>query len=157
MTQECWVNPGYTTVWRSLHFPAMETRCVFLETQPTPLRIHLQAPFHETNLTQAMQDFNKSMSLVRVSVEWLFGDIANYFKCLDFKKNLKIGLSQIGKKYIVCAILRNSGGRYYEYRFRYDTCYFFIDTTVSIPLSIPILCTMKSANAYFYLCYKQEV
>ena len=50
-----------------------------------------------------------------------------------------------------------SDGRYYEYRFRYDTGYFFIDTTVSIPLSIPILYTMKSVNAYFYLCYKQEV
>ena len=73
-----------------------------------PLRIHFQAPFHEANLTQAMQDFNKSVSLVRVSVEWLFGDIANYFKFLDFKKNLKIGLSQIGKMYMGCAILKNA-------------------------------------------------
>ena len=73
-----------------------------------PLRIRLQVPFCEANLTQPMQDFNKSMSLVQVSVEWLFGDIANYFKFLDFKKNLKIGLSQIGKMYIVCAILRNA-------------------------------------------------
>ena len=37
------------------------------------------------------------MSQVRVSVEWLFGDIVNYFKFLDFKKNLKIGMSSIGK------------------------------------------------------------
>ena len=47
------------------------------------------------------------MSAVRSSVEWLFGDIVNYFKFLDFKKNLKIGLSQVGKMYIVCSILRN--------------------------------------------------
>ena len=52
--------------------------------------------------------FNESMSAVRSSVEWLFGDIVNYFKFLDFKKNLKIGLSQVGKMYIVCAILRNA-------------------------------------------------
>lgn len=45
---------------------------------------------------------------VRTSVEWLFRDIINYFKFLDFKKNLKIGLSQVGKMYFVCAILRNT-------------------------------------------------
>ena len=41
-------------------------------------------------------------------MEWLFGDIIKYFCFLDFKKNLKIGLSQIGKMYIVCALLRNA-------------------------------------------------
>ena len=39
------------------------------------------------------------MSAVRSSVEWLFGDVINYFKSLDFKKNLKIGLSSVGKMY----------------------------------------------------------
>ena len=48
------------------------------------------------------------MSAVHASVEWLFGDIINYIKFLDFKKNLKIGLSLVEKMYIVCAILRNS-------------------------------------------------
>jgi hypothetical protein len=41
-------------------------------------------------------------------VEWIFGDIANYFKFLDFKKNLKIALSQVGKIYRVCALLQNA-------------------------------------------------
>ena len=31
----------------------------------------------------------------------------NYFKFIDFKKNLKIGMSAVGKQYIVCALLRN--------------------------------------------------
>ena len=48
------------------------------------------------------------MSKVRVSVEWVFGDIINYFKFLDFKKNLKIGLSAVGKMYIICALLHNA-------------------------------------------------
>ena len=55
-----------------------------------------------------MEMFNGSMSSVRVSVEWLFGDILNYFKFLDFKKNLKVGLSNIGKTYVVCALMRNA-------------------------------------------------
>lgn len=73
-----------------------------------PLRIHLQAPFRNAVLTHAMQAFNSSMSAVRVSVEWLFGDIVNYFKFMDFHKNLKIGLSSVGKMYIVSALLRNA-------------------------------------------------
>ena len=47
------------------------------------------------------------MSNVRVSVEWIFGDIVNYFKFMDFKKDFKIDLSQVGKVYIVSAMLRN--------------------------------------------------
>ena len=48
------------------------------------------------------------MSKVRSSVEWIFEDIINYFKFLDFKKDLKLDLSPIGKMYIVCALLRNA-------------------------------------------------
>ena len=74
-----------------------------------PLRIHLQAPFRQADLPQEMlDDYNKSASLVRVSVKWLFGDIVNYFKFLDFKKNLKIRLGQVGKMYVICALLRNA-------------------------------------------------
>ena len=40
--------------------------------------------------------------------KWLFGDITNSFKFVDFKKNLKICLSSVGKMYIVCAILHNA-------------------------------------------------
>ena len=38
----------------------------------------------------------------------MFGDIVNYFKFTDFKKDLKIGLSAVGKTYVVCALLRNA-------------------------------------------------
>ena len=44
-----------------------------------------------------------------MSIEWLFRDILiDSFKFLDFKKNLKIGLSSLGKMYIVCALLHNA-------------------------------------------------
>ena len=73
-----------------------------------PLRVHLQSGFKGANLTQLQRDWNKSMSEVRVAVEWIFGDIVNYFKFLDFKKNLKVGLSPVAKMYIVCALLHNA-------------------------------------------------
>ncbi|KAM7430411.1 hypothetical protein ABFA07_018876 [Porites harrisoni] len=73
-----------------------------------PLRIHLQCPFRNAVLTPQMQEFNAAMSALRISVEWLFGDIINYFKFLDFKNNLKVGLSSVGKMYLVGAIIRNA-------------------------------------------------
>ena len=48
------------------------------------------------------------MSSIGISVEWLFGDAINYFKFMNFKKNLKMGLSHVGKIYEVCAILQNA-------------------------------------------------
>ena len=54
-----------------------------------------------------MLAYNSSMSAVHAAVEKLFGDVINYFKCLDFKNNLKIGLSQVDKMYIVCSIMQN--------------------------------------------------
>ena len=97
-----------------------------------PLHVHLQAPFCHGNIVQDMQDFNRSMSQVRVSVEWLFGDIVNYFKFLDFKKNLKIGLSKVAKMYVVGALLRNA-----------LTCMYKNTTAVYFELEPPAL------NEYF--------
>lgn len=74
-----------------------------------PLRVHLQQPFrNNAAFTEDMRQYNKAMSSVRVSVEWLFGEITKYFKFVDFKQQLKIQLSPIGKIYIVCALLQNS-------------------------------------------------
>ena len=73
-----------------------------------PHRPQLQGPFKGANVTQAQREWNTAMSRVRVSVEWIFGDIINYFKFVDFKKNLKVQLSAVGKMYIVCALLHNA-------------------------------------------------
>ena len=73
-----------------------------------PLRAHIQRPFQGARLPQIQQQFNSAMSSVRISVEWLFGDIINFFKFMDFKKNLKTALSPIGKMYLVSGILQNA-------------------------------------------------
>ena len=54
-----------------------------------PHRVHLQCPHRHARLTVQQEAFNSAMSTVRESVEWLFQDIIEYFKFLDFKKNLK--------------------------------------------------------------------
>ena len=73
-----------------------------------PLKVHLQAPYRTANLTANQQAFNKAMSEQRVSVEWLFGLLSNYFKFIDFKKMQKLGLSPVGKVYVICALLQNA-------------------------------------------------
>ena len=83
-------------------------------TQYNPLRPQLMCPFREEDyagpLTRDMIAFNTAMSRLSISVEWLFGDIANYFKFIydRYKENLKIGMSAVGKQYIVCALVRNA-------------------------------------------------
>ena len=76
--------------------PTGEPMCLYGDPA-YPLRVHLQAPFRDARLTPDMEAFNSSMSKVRVSVEWIFGDVVKSFKFMDFKNNLKIGLSTVGK------------------------------------------------------------
>lgn len=68
---------------------------------------NIMAPFRGAHLTQQQQDFNRSMSQVRISVEWTFGKIMQYFSYLDFKRNTKLLLQPVGKYYLVAAILTN--------------------------------------------------
>ena len=75
-----------------------------------------------------MEQYNKGMSAVRSSVEWLFGDVVNSFKFLDFKKNLKLMLSSIGKMYVVSVLLRNA-----------LTCLYGNETSDYVDLSPPSL------------------
>ena len=86
--------------------PTGEPMCVFGDPA-YPLRVHLQAPFRHGILTPTMEQCNAEMSFVRVTVEWLFGNIINDFKFLDLKKNLKIGMSSVGKMHLVSALLHN--------------------------------------------------
>ena len=81
--------------------------CIYGDS-PYPERMHLQTPYKGNDLTNDQKAFNIAMSKVRVSVEWVFGEIAGYFAFIDFKKNQEIRLQQVGTMYITCALLRNA-------------------------------------------------
>ena len=74
----------YNSLERNAFSTTGEAMCIYGDPA-YPLRIHLQAPFRNRVLTPQMLAYNSSMSAVRTAVEWLFGDVINYFKCLDFK------------------------------------------------------------------------
>lgn len=91
-----------------MHFHRLVTPVALHGDPAYPLRVHLIVPYRGAGITLQMEDFNNSMNRVCTSVEWLFGDIINYFKFGGFKKSQKISLSAVGKMYIVCAISRNA-------------------------------------------------
>ena len=65
--------------------PDGEALCIYGDLA-YPHRVHLQRPYERrAPLSAEQQAFNLSMSQVRVSVEWVFGDIINYFNFTDFK------------------------------------------------------------------------
>ena len=93
--------------------PAGQNLCIYGDPA-YPIRPQLLGPFKGAHVTQVQKEFNKAMSKVRISVEWIFGDIINYFAFINFRNNLKIGLSAVGKMYIVCALLHNARACLYK-------------------------------------------
>ena len=73
-----------------------------------PLCPQLQVPFPTVNITDDQQTFNAAMSKVRITVEWSFGKIVNFFKFTDFKKTQKVRLSACARMYIVSGLLTNA-------------------------------------------------
>ena len=72
-----------------------------------PISSTILAPYKGSSLTAQQQQFNTEMSHVRVSVEWDFGKVLQYFSYLDFKRSNKILLQPIGKYYLVVTLLIN--------------------------------------------------
>ena len=104
------------TLQRFSHGPNGEVVCIFGDPAYS-LRRSLLAPYNGAQLTQEQMDFSSSMSKVRVTIEWMPGEVINNFKFTDFKKNSKIGLSCVGKFYRVNAILTNAHTCFYKKMF----------------------------------------
>ena len=68
---------------------------------------YILGPYKGAQVTQQQDDFNKSMSRVRVCVEWVFGKLCQYFTFVDFKRSNRVLLLPVGKHYTVAALLTN--------------------------------------------------
>jgi len=67
-----------------LAFSPVGDHSVFMETPSIPFLYVFKHHFGKLSLMPQMEAYNSSISSVRSSVEWLFGDIVNYFKFIDF-------------------------------------------------------------------------
>lgn len=100
-------------------YAELEQNTVFLDCQPQNfvlygdqaygLRQLLLRPYseHEIGINPERQNFNNLMTVLRVSVEWGFNTIIQNFAFVDFRKNLKILVQDVGKIYLVAALLTN--------------------------------------------------
>ena len=66
------------------------------------------AAFREVRDLLAFACFEDIIDEDKFLLLWELNDVATSWKFIDFKKNLKIGLSSVGRMYLVCAILRNA-------------------------------------------------
>ena len=79
-------------------------------TQPIPYESIYRSYFRKSvaGSTPNQEAYNKTMNQVRAFVEWIFGDIIKYFTFFDYKKDLRTGLSAVGKMYITCVVMSNA-------------------------------------------------
>jgi nuclease HARBI1 len=64
-------------------------------------------PFDTVTMTQEQRGFNRKMSKVRVSVEWLYGDVTRYWATLDMKQQNRIQQTPVAQMYTVSVLLTN--------------------------------------------------
>ena len=85
----------------SAHFNAGDIPIVLYGDPIYSFTSHIWSGFKGARLTEGEEQFNKTLSSVRESVEWGFGKVITYFAWLDFAKNQK-NVSSAGGK-----VLRN--------------------------------------------------
>lgn len=68
----------------------------------------LSCPHKGANLSADQLAFNKSMSSVRVSVEWGFGRVQQDWAFLNYHHTLRVGQSMVGAYYILGVLLTNA-------------------------------------------------
>jgi hypothetical protein len=68
---------------------------------------HIKRGLRGANLTAQDKAHNAAMSNARICVEWAFGEIVRDWAFVDYKKNHKLQLQQVGKLYFVAALLAN--------------------------------------------------
>ena len=100
--QGCWLHNSW------LLNLLEQCMCLYWDpAYPMILRVHLQAPFKDARLTAAMDSTGTTSPWVVFGCQWI-GHLVRSFKFLDFKSNLKLGLSSVGKMYMVCSIMQNA-------------------------------------------------
>jgi len=92
---------------RVAYNPAGQAVCVYGDPA-YPLRVQTQGPLRYGVLTPQMEQYKTEMSAVSSSVEWLFGVVISSFKFNDFKHDLKLFFSIVGKIYVVSVLLQNA-------------------------------------------------
>ena len=68
---------------------------------------YVQVPYKGPGLQPYQLAYNNQMSKIRQPVEWSFGKVSKYFAFVDFEKNQKVYLQEVGMNYIAATLLSN--------------------------------------------------
>lgn len=68
---------------------------------------HMHCPFPTTSTDKLEIQCNKSMSKVRIAVEWEFGEVMKYFKFSKYKYAMKTAGNNPAKIYILSTVFKN--------------------------------------------------
>lgn len=72
-----------------------------------PLRPWSTTAHRGPSLSEEEEKFNKSMNMLRVSVEWSYGEVKQYFTKQDFSRKLKLRETPIAILYTNAVLLFN--------------------------------------------------
>ena len=84
--EEAWFRHACRFRTAQIYFFHQRGPSLFVWRFCLPLRVHLQTPFCIVAPNPLMQEYHRSMSSDRISVEWIFGVISSYLKFVDLKK-----------------------------------------------------------------------
>ena len=70
-------------IYRGQYWNKNQPLCIYGDPA-YPSSFHLQAPCSRQNLIPNQVNYNKEMSQIRVSVEWLFNEIKTYLKFVSY-------------------------------------------------------------------------
>ena len=86
-------------------------------------RWFIDVPFQGSNVSPAQVAFNRAMSSVRISVEWVFKVVKMQFPTIDFKRKMKVRESPVGMMYLATILLSNvRNGLYPNQIYTYFDC-----------------------------------
>jgi nuclease HARBI1 len=71
------------------------------------LRPYMEVPYQGSNLSEEQKSLNKAMSAIRITVEWIFKEVKQYWSTMDYKRKLRVGEFPVGALYIAAMLLTN--------------------------------------------------
>ena len=71
------------------------------------LRLYMEVPYQGSNLSEEQKSLNKAMAASRITVEWIFKEVKQYWSTMDYKRKLRVGEFPVGALYIAAMLLTN--------------------------------------------------
>ena len=100
------MRSGLDDVLQELLFVDGKQYCVYGDSGYNR-RSYMEVPIQGSHLSNAQKAFNAAMSRARVTVEWIFKEVKQYWSTVDFKRKMRSGESPVASLYLAAMLLTN--------------------------------------------------